>query len=261
MYARGLQAYVDEGVAGVELDDDDPLVDQWTVLFEGEDPVCLAARDLHGPDALGERSFEYATTYDPEVVRQVAASLGVPCTPSGASLQDPGLGRQDVAALDPDREGGQRLLGRTAPHGARGGVEARAVARAAQLAVLRRDGAALVGADRAEPDRGRLPGAGHDDGLAARAGGERRGADGEVGQAQQRAGRGPGGHGGPRGRGARPAAAAGDERRTAQAPTSSVRRSRGHVHSSSSSGSCPESTRRVGARRTSAGRLLPDDVC
>ena len=83
MYARGLQAYVDEGVAGVELDDDDPLVDQWMVLFEGEDPVCLAARDLQGPDALEERSFEYATTYDPEVVRRVAASLGVPCAPAG----------------------------------------------------------------------------------------------------------------------------------------------------------------------------------
>lgn len=77
MYARGLRAYVDEGVAGVELDDDDPLVDEWTVVFEGEDPVCLAARDLRGPDALGERSFEYAMTRDPAVVRQVAASLGV----------------------------------------------------------------------------------------------------------------------------------------------------------------------------------------
>jgi len=75
MYARGLQAYVDQGVAGVGLDDDDPLGDQWTVLFEGEDPVCLAARDLQTTDEDDERSFEYAVTTDPEVVRQVAASL------------------------------------------------------------------------------------------------------------------------------------------------------------------------------------------
>lgn len=76
LYARGLQAYLDEGVAGVDLADEDPLVDQWMVLFEGEDPVCLAARDLQGPDALEERSFEYAVTSDPAVVRSVADSLG-----------------------------------------------------------------------------------------------------------------------------------------------------------------------------------------
>ena len=77
MFGRGLRAYVDEGVQGIDLDDDDPLVDQWAVVFEGEDPVCLAARDLQGPDAVEDRAFEYAVTRDPAVVRQVAADLGV----------------------------------------------------------------------------------------------------------------------------------------------------------------------------------------
>lgn len=76
MYARGLQAYVDPGVAGVGLDDEDPLGDQWTVAFEGEDPVCLAARDLQDGDGDDDRTFEYAVTSDPAVVRRVAASLG-----------------------------------------------------------------------------------------------------------------------------------------------------------------------------------------
>lgn len=83
MYARGLQAYLDEGVVGVDLEDEDPLADQWTVLFEGEEPVCLAARDLLGPGAVEDRSFEYAVTDDPAVVRAVAASLGVQLPPPG----------------------------------------------------------------------------------------------------------------------------------------------------------------------------------
>ena len=74
---RGLQAYVAEGVRGVELDDDDPLVDEWTVVVEGDDPVCLAARDDQGPDVVDERTFRYAVTRDPVVVREVAASLGI----------------------------------------------------------------------------------------------------------------------------------------------------------------------------------------
>lgn len=80
MYARGLQSYLDEGVVGIDLEDEDPLADQWTVLFEGDDPVCLAARDLQAPGAVDDRSFEYAVTHDPAVVRAVAASLGVQLT-------------------------------------------------------------------------------------------------------------------------------------------------------------------------------------
>jgi hypothetical protein len=77
MYGRGLRSYVEEGVRGIDLDDDDPLVDQWAVVFEGDDPVCLAARDLLGPDTVEERAFEYAVTRDAAVVREVAASLGI----------------------------------------------------------------------------------------------------------------------------------------------------------------------------------------
>jgi len=76
LFARGLQSYVDEGVTGVDLDEDDPLVNQWMVVFEGDQPVCLAAVDLDGVDAAEERSFLYAVTRDPVVVRSVAASLG-----------------------------------------------------------------------------------------------------------------------------------------------------------------------------------------
>ena len=77
LYGRGLRAHVDEGLRGVDLDDDDPLGDQWTVLFEGEDPVCLAARDLHGADADQERTFEYAVTRDADLVRELAVGLGL----------------------------------------------------------------------------------------------------------------------------------------------------------------------------------------
>lgn len=78
LFARDLPAYVAPGVRGVALDDDDPLVDVWSVvLLSATAPVALAAADLHvagQPDA--DRSFSVAISRDPEVVAACAATLG-----------------------------------------------------------------------------------------------------------------------------------------------------------------------------------------
>ncbi len=82
LFARGLQAWVAPGVRGIDLDDDDPLVDQWTVVLTGDRPWCFAAQDLDVPGAADEqRSFSWALTYDPHVVARVAALLGLPAGP------------------------------------------------------------------------------------------------------------------------------------------------------------------------------------
>ena len=79
LYARGLQSWLAPGVAGVALDDDDPLVDEWTVVVPGEHPVVFAATDLGLTDcADDERCFRYAVSRDPEVVAACARALGLP---------------------------------------------------------------------------------------------------------------------------------------------------------------------------------------
>jgi hypothetical protein len=64
-------------VRGVDLDEDDPLVDEWVVvLHSAQRPAVLAATDLRQPyeDDL-ERDFACATSSDPDVVAACADLL------------------------------------------------------------------------------------------------------------------------------------------------------------------------------------------
>ena len=77
LLARDLQGWVAPGVRGVDLDEDDPLVDEWVVVLPSPDrPAVLAATDLRQPavDDL-DRDFAYATSSDPEVVAACAEQL------------------------------------------------------------------------------------------------------------------------------------------------------------------------------------------
>ena len=77
LLARGLQSWLAPGVRGVDLAEDDPLVDEWVVvLHAGELPSVLVATDLHRAGAVDlERDFAYATSRDPEVVAACADLL------------------------------------------------------------------------------------------------------------------------------------------------------------------------------------------
>ena len=78
LHARGLQTWVAPGVTGVELDDDDPLVDEWVVVVPGADPVVLAATDLHEPgDDDDGRAFTVGVSRDPHVVASCGRLLGI----------------------------------------------------------------------------------------------------------------------------------------------------------------------------------------
>lgn len=69
---RGVPAAVAPGVRGVDLDDDDPLGDEWTVLLAGRTFSCFVAQDLLAPAADdADRDFEWAQTDDPAVVADV----------------------------------------------------------------------------------------------------------------------------------------------------------------------------------------------
>ena len=70
LFARELQSWVAPGVTGVALDDDDPLVDEWTVVLPSPaGPAVFAATDLREPcDSDLERCFLYAISYDADVV-------------------------------------------------------------------------------------------------------------------------------------------------------------------------------------------------
>lgn len=80
LYARDLPAYVAEGVRGVGLTDDDPLVDLWSVLVDGADvSEAFVAVDCYRPDCLDlEREFEAVRTDDRRVVRQCLQLLAHP---------------------------------------------------------------------------------------------------------------------------------------------------------------------------------------
>lgn len=78
LHARGLQAWLAPGVVGVSLDDGDPLVDEWTVVLPGADPVVFAATDLGSTGCEDDdRSFAYAQSRDPDVVRRCGELLGI----------------------------------------------------------------------------------------------------------------------------------------------------------------------------------------
>lgn len=78
LHARGLQAWLAPDVAGVALDDDDPLVDEWTVVLPGARPVVFAATDLGRTDCDDDdRCFLYAVSTDPQVVTECGRLLGI----------------------------------------------------------------------------------------------------------------------------------------------------------------------------------------
>jgi len=77
LHARGLQSWLAPGVRGVDLDDDDPLVDEWVVVLLSERrPAVLAAADLKHPHvAQADRRFQCAVSYDADLVAACAALL------------------------------------------------------------------------------------------------------------------------------------------------------------------------------------------
>lgn len=78
LHARGLQSWLAPGVTGVCLDDDDPLVDEWTVVLPGDHPVVFAATDLGITDCDDdERCFRYGVSTDPAVVAGCGRLLGI----------------------------------------------------------------------------------------------------------------------------------------------------------------------------------------
>ena len=78
LYARGLQTWLAPGVTGVSLDEDDPLVDEWTVVLPGDRPVVFAATDLGTTDCDDdERCFRYGISEDPELVARCGRLLGI----------------------------------------------------------------------------------------------------------------------------------------------------------------------------------------
>ena len=78
LHARGLLAWLAPGVVGVSLDEEDPLVDEWTVVLPGADPVVFAATDLRIPDCEdADRCFSYGVSRDPEVVEACGRLLGI----------------------------------------------------------------------------------------------------------------------------------------------------------------------------------------
>lgn len=78
LFGRDMQAWLAPGVVGVALDDDDPLVDEWSIVVTGRDPVAFAATDLRNADCDdSDRCFLYAVSRDPDVVTACARALGL----------------------------------------------------------------------------------------------------------------------------------------------------------------------------------------
>ena len=78
LHARGLLTWLAPGVVGVSLEEDDPLVDEWTVVLPGADPVVFAATDLRTPGCEDEdRCFSYGVSRDREVVEECGRLLGI----------------------------------------------------------------------------------------------------------------------------------------------------------------------------------------
>lgn len=89
LYARDLPAYVAPGVSGVALDDDDPLVDVWSLVVLSERPVVMAAVDLHAASLRGA----------------VAYRAGLPGVDlRGVDLRDGAPGERRAGRLEPERD-------------------------------------------------------------------------------------------------------------------------------------------------------------
>ena len=95
LLARGLQGWLDPGVHGVDLDEDDPLVDEWVVVLpSATGPAVLAATDLRQPYADDlDRDFVCCVSSDPDVVATCAELLARP-SPSTTLDGVPGARRR-----------------------------------------------------------------------------------------------------------------------------------------------------------------------
>ena len=79
LFARSLQAWLAPGVEGVALTDDDPLVDEWTVVLPSPThPVVFTATDckLVGTEDMA-RTFAWVVSREADVVRAAAQALGL----------------------------------------------------------------------------------------------------------------------------------------------------------------------------------------
>jgi hypothetical protein len=86
LLAHGLHGWLDPGVRGVDLAEDDPLVDEWVVVLPAPGhPLVLAATDLRtGAAADLDREFTCAVSSDAAVVAACADLLTRPArTPPG----------------------------------------------------------------------------------------------------------------------------------------------------------------------------------
>jgi hypothetical protein len=90
LFGRDLPAYIAPGVAGVALDDTDPLVDVWSVvLLSATAAVALAATDLHEPAALDtDRRFLLAVTRDRDAVSACLHTLALRRVAAPGDLAD-----------------------------------------------------------------------------------------------------------------------------------------------------------------------------
>lgn len=79
LHAIGLHSWLGPGVTGIGLADDDPLVDEWTVVLPGARPQLFTATDLGRTGCTDDdRCFSYAVSQDPELVTACAQALGLP---------------------------------------------------------------------------------------------------------------------------------------------------------------------------------------
>lgn len=75
LLAHGLVSDPAPDVLGVPLAEDDPLTDEWVVLFRGPAPVVLAAKDLPYERWDRDRTFTYGISRRPEVVELAEQTL------------------------------------------------------------------------------------------------------------------------------------------------------------------------------------------
>lgn len=82
VYGRDLPAYLADGVPGVSLDDDDPLVDVWAFLVRWNDGKAagFVGLDVGAPRgdsgvADDDRDFEVTSLIDPELVIGAIADI------------------------------------------------------------------------------------------------------------------------------------------------------------------------------------------
>lgn len=79
LFGRGMQSWLAPGMQGISLEDDDLLVDEWSVVLPcREHPVVFVATDSVPGGADGAKPFTWSTSRDPDLVRACAELLDIP---------------------------------------------------------------------------------------------------------------------------------------------------------------------------------------